>query len=123
MAMLRFATFSLALCLLAGLATADNKDSKEPDTKLPASEESTTPSEEKISTDLDPTDPKAGDYESTEQYPFPTWPSYWPWPGNFAWRNAFGNRYASGKVDDYRYDDFVEKKDEERNEKDLSKED
>uniref|UniRef100_A0A023FCM6 Putative secreted protein n=1 Tax=Amblyomma cajennense TaxID=34607 RepID=A0A023FCM6_AMBCJ len=75
MAMLRFATFSLALCLLAGLAAAENKDSKEPDSEQPLSKE---PAQLPEPNGPGSSDSEAGNYEPT--HPFPDGRNPWAWP-------------------------------------------
>ncbi|XP_077521932.1 uncharacterized protein LOC144133019 [Amblyomma americanum] len=77
MAMLRSATFSLALCLLACLATAEENESKGPD-----SEEKNPLESVPLPNRNGPVnyDYKAGGYGPPPAYPFYGGPSPWSWP-------------------------------------------
>uniref|UniRef100_A0A0C9RXA8 Putative secreted protein n=1 Tax=Amblyomma americanum TaxID=6943 RepID=A0A0C9RXA8_AMBAM len=86
MAMLRSATFSLALCLLASLATAEENDSKEPNPQQAGSGES-APS--LGSNGPESTDYNAGDPSPTGQHPFPGGPS--PWYPPFYYGSSAGD--------------------------------
>uniref|UniRef100_A0A023FC11 Putative secreted protein n=1 Tax=Amblyomma cajennense TaxID=34607 RepID=A0A023FC11_AMBCJ len=133
MAMLRFATFSLALCLLAGLAAAENKDSKESDNKQPVPTVTAA-----LPGGADPSDYSSDKSEPTEPnqaYPYAMGPGFWPWSeyygrfphpvlgpvpywGPLGWAHPLrqpypvgsGNDYPSDKIDNFDENQETEKR-------------
>uniref|UniRef100_A0A023FE46 Putative secreted protein n=1 Tax=Amblyomma cajennense TaxID=34607 RepID=A0A023FE46_AMBCJ len=92
MALLRFAAFSLALCVLAGLAAAKNLDSEVPDSESSDTNKLTPNDKPDALTPPDIDDPKERD--SKEDNPNgPMYPDYWSGPlyrgtPGYAWRPA-----------------------------------
>uniref|UniRef100_A0A0C9R5C7 Putative secreted protein n=1 Tax=Amblyomma americanum TaxID=6943 RepID=A0A0C9R5C7_AMBAM len=79
MAMLRSATFSLALCLLACLATAEENESKGPDSE----QEKPLENPSKTNGPVNFGEYKPGDYRPAPPYRFYGGPSRWQWPAYY----------------------------------------
>uniref|UniRef100_A0A023FE60 Putative secreted protein n=1 Tax=Amblyomma cajennense TaxID=34607 RepID=A0A023FE60_AMBCJ len=98
MALLRFAAFSLAFCILAGLAAAKNLDSDVPDSESSDTKKLTPNHKPDALTPPDIDDPKERD--SKEDNPNgPMYPEYWSGP---LYRGARGYAPYSGPF----YDPF-----------------
>uniref|UniRef100_A0A023FCP3 Putative secreted protein n=1 Tax=Amblyomma cajennense TaxID=34607 RepID=A0A023FCP3_AMBCJ len=83
MALLRFAAFSLALCILAGLATAKNLDLEVPDSKSSDPKKPDLDSEPDVGNGADISDPKENDAkEEDSNGPLapPMYAEYWNGP-------------------------------------------
>uniref|UniRef100_A0A023FCN4 Putative secreted protein n=1 Tax=Amblyomma cajennense TaxID=34607 RepID=A0A023FCN4_AMBCJ len=92
MALLRFAAFSLALCILAGLAAAKEKDSEVPDSESSDTNKPTPNGEPDVLTPPDIDDHKERDSKE-DNHNGPMYPDYWSGPfyrgaPSYPWRRA-----------------------------------